>query len=88
MAGLDTAWIAFENKDTVAVLVTDYGGGGEAQLTLDTKRLGLPADFRAVNWENPSESWTATSGTVRVPGIAKHDFRLLVISKAKAAAGR
>ncbi len=81
VAGLDSAWIAFENKDTVAVLVTDYGGGGEARLTLDTKRLGLASDFTAVNWEKPLESWTATNGTLRVPGIAKHDFRLLVIRK-------
>ena len=83
VAGVDAAWIAFENKDTIAVLVTDYGGGGEARLTLDTKRLGLSTDFQAVNWENPSESWTATDGTLRVPGITKHDFRLLVIAKAR-----
>jgi len=82
VTGLDSAWIAFESKDTVAVLVTDYGGGGEARLTLDAKRLGLPPDFRAVNWEKPSEEWAASGGTVRVPNIAKHDFRLLLIPKA------
>ncbi len=83
VAGLDAAWIVFENKDTIAVLVTDYGGGGEARLTLDTKRLGLANDFTVINWEKPLENWTASGGTLRVPGIAKHDFRLLVISKAK-----
>ncbi len=86
VAGVDAAWIAFENKNTVAVLVTDYGGGGEARLTLDTQRLGLPKNYEAVNWEKPSETWTATNGTLRVPGIAKHDFRLLVIPKATGAA--
>ena len=79
--GLDTAWIAYENKDTVAVIVTDYGGGGEARLTLDTKRLGLPKDFKAMNWENSAQKWIASNGTLDIPGIAKHDFRLLVISK-------
>ncbi|GEM_PF-7104959 len=59
----------------------DYGSGGTARLTLDTKRLGLPADYKATNWEKPSEGWTAMAGTLRVPGIAKHDFRLLIIAK-------
>ena len=87
VAGLDTAWIAFENKDTVAILVTDYGGVGTARLTLNTKRLGLPVDFQAVNWEKPSESWAASGGALRVPNIAKHDFRLLIISKNAAPRG-
>ena len=81
VGGIDAAWIAFENKDTVAVMVTDYGGGGDARLTLDTRRLGLPADYTASNWENPGETWTAKGGVLTVPGIAKHDFRLLVIKK-------
>jgi hypothetical protein len=79
--GIDSAWIAFENHDTVAVVVTDYGNGGTAQLTLDTKRLGLPENFAAANWEKPSEMWTAMEGILTVPNIAKHDFRLLIISK-------
>ena len=37
--------------------------------------------YKAVNWEKPSEGWTAMAGTLRVPGIAKHDFRLLIIAK-------
>ena len=81
VGGIDAAWIAFENKDTVAVMVTDYGGGGDAKLTLDMHRLGLSAAYTASNWENPSETWTAMGGVLTVPGIAKHDFRLLVIKK-------
>jgi len=62
-------------------MVTDYGGGGDAKLTLDTRRLGLAADYVASNWEDPSETWTPEAGVLTVPGIAKHDFRLLVIKK-------
>lgn len=81
VTGIDGVWIAFENKDTVAVMVTDYGGGGDARLTLNTHRLGLPSSFTASNWENPSETWTAKDGVLTVPSIGKHDFRLLVIKK-------
>ena len=88
VGGLDATWIAFEGKDKVLLLVTDYGGGGAARLTLDTARLGLPADFTASNWEKPDETWTASQGTVTIPGIAKHDFRLLVIPKLEQAAVR
>ena len=64
-------------------MVTDYGEGSDAQLTLDTKRLGLPDSFEAVNWENSSEKWTAFNGSLHIPNIAKHDFRLLVIRRVK-----
>ncbi len=83
VSGLDAAWIAFENADSVILLVTDYNNGGAAKLTLDTKRLSLPKNFEATNWENPAEKWTASSGTLSLPNIPKHDFRLLVIAKRK-----
>ncbi|MBV9851256.1 MAG: hypothetical protein JO250_16420, partial [Armatimonadetes bacterium] len=84
VSGLDAAWIAFENRDTVAVMVTDYGGGGDARLTLDTRRLGLPAHCEAVNWEKPDDHWPVSDGTMTLPAIPKHDFRLLLIPKAVA----
>ena len=58
-----------------------YGGGGDAKLTLYTRRLGLTPNYTASSWENPSETWTAKDGVLTVPGLAKHDFRLLVIKK-------
>ena len=81
--GIDAAWIAFENANDVVVMVTDYGSGGPAQLTLDTKHLGLTQNFEAMNWENPTEKWTAADGTLPLANVPKHDFRLLVITKQK-----
>lgn len=79
--GLDAAWILFAGKDKVLVVIGDYGNGGTGKLTLDVRRLGLPADFTAVNWENAGEVMTAAGGVVTLAPLKKHDFRALVIGK-------
>ncbi len=81
LGGIDGIWAIFAGKDQVAMIVTDYGGGGEAQLKLDVHRLGLPANFTATNWEKPDESYTAANGVLRIPGIGKHDFRFLIVKR-------
>lgn len=81
VSGIDAAWIAFENADTLVLMVTDFGSGGAAKLTLDTNRLGLSDHFVAANWENPTEKWIASGSILDIPIIPKHDFRLLVIRK-------
>ncbi len=79
--GLESAWLVVEGKDKIMLVISDYGNGGTAKVTLDTKRLGLPANFTAVNWENPNDKTTAANGTIALPNFRKHDFRALVIGK-------
>jgi hypothetical protein len=79
--GIDGIWIVIAGKDQVLLVVSDYGAGGTAKVTLDTGRLGLPANFTAVNWENPEDKATAAGGTITLPNVRKHDFRALLIGK-------
>jgi hypothetical protein len=51
LEGIDGIWIAIAGKDKVLLVVSDYGNGGTAKVTLDTARLGLPANFKAVDAE-------------------------------------
>jgi hypothetical protein len=80
--GIDGIFLTLAGKDKVMLVVSDYGNGGTAKVTLDPKRLGLPADFTAVNWEHPEDTVTAVNGTVTLPNFRKHDFRVLLINKA------
>ncbi len=79
--GIDGIWIVIAGKDQVLLVVSDYGAGGNAKVTLDTGRLGLPANFTAVNWENPEDKATAAGGMIVLPSLKKHDFRALVIGR-------
>ncbi|HUU58600.1 MAG TPA: hypothetical protein VMZ50_03575, partial [Phycisphaerae bacterium] len=81
VAGLDAEFIVFAGAREVALFLADYGDGGDGTVTLDTRRLGLPADFAAVNWEDPSEKLTAAGGRIPIRKLKKHDFRLLIIPK-------
>lgn len=81
IAGMDGIWLLLAGKSTVMLVVSDYGNGGTAKVTLDTKRLGLPADFAAVNWEKADDTVTAVGGTVELKDFRKHDFRVLLIAK-------
>ena len=79
--GMDTAWIVLNGKSAVMLLVGDYGNGGAAKVTLDTAKLGLPADFKAVNWENPKDEAPAARGAIELKDFKKHDFRAMLIPK-------
>ncbi len=79
--GIDSSWIVHDFEKRVVIILCDWGGGGEAIVTLDTARLGLPDSFTAKNWETPEETMLAVDGTFTVPGIKKHDLRVLVIEK-------
>jgi len=79
--GIDGIFIVLDGPETVLAMVSDYGNGGTARVTLDVARLGLPAEFKAVNWENPADEVRATGGTVELKDIKKHDFRVILIPK-------
>ena len=81
--GLDATWIACRRKDTVTLILTDYGNGGNATVRLDTRMLGLPTDFAVVNWETPAITYSAHAGVFTCPGIAKHDLRVFTITRAR-----
>lgn len=81
ITGIDGIFLALETKDTIMLVVSDYGEGGTAKVALDIKRLGLPAAFTAVNWEKPTDTVNATGGVIELQGIKKHDFRVMMITK-------
>ena len=82
VTGLDSSWIVCESDDAVLLVLCDWGTGGDnALVSLDTERLGLSADFSAVNWEKPEEVFTATNGQFRIGSVKQHDFRVFVIQK-------
>lgn len=81
ITGMDAAYIVYNGKDRVVVFIADYGNGGTPTITLDTKKLGLPDNYTTVNWENANEKSLANTGTVILPAMKKHDFRMLVIEK-------
>lgn len=84
MEGVDAAWLVVKGHDKdgkplVALVLGDYGDGGTAKVTLDTKRLGLPDKFTAENWEIPAEKSVGLNGTVTLSPLKKHDFRVISI---------
>ena len=81
LAQLDGEYLLLENKDQVLLAISDFGDGGPAQITLDVKALGLPANFVAANWEKSTEQVTAVDGVLTLPAFKKHDFRILIIQK-------
>jgi hypothetical protein len=79
--GIDGIFLVLAGKEKAMLVVSDYGNGGTVKVTLDTKRLGLSANFTAVNWEQTNETVTAVSGVVEFKDLKKHDFRALVIGR-------
>jgi len=78
---MDGIFLALSSKDQVMLVISDYGEGGTARITLDVERLGLAPDFTAANWENPEAVVTATEGVIELKDFRKHDFRVLIIRK-------
>ncbi len=82
VAGLDSSWIVCDSPTQTLLVLCDWGDGGETvEVTLDTARLGLPADFIAVNWEHPDDRRPATAGRFAAGPLKRHDFRLFTIDK-------
>ncbi len=79
--GIDGIFLVLAGKEKAMLVVSDYGNGGTAKVTLDTRRLGLPANFTAVNWEKTNETVTAASGVIVLKDFKKHDFRALLMAK-------
>jgi hypothetical protein len=79
--GIDGIWIVIAGKEKSMLVVSDYGNGGVAKVKLDTKRLGLPANFTAVNWEKTNETVRASGRVLELKDFKKHDFRALVIGE-------
>jgi hypothetical protein len=79
--GIDGIFLVLAGKDKVMLVVSDYGNGGTGKVMLDIKRLGLPTNYTAVNWEKPDEKLTADGGVIELKDFKKHDFRVIVISR-------
>ncbi len=80
--GVDDEFLLLENDalGKIALLVTDFGNGGTGTVKLDTARLGLPANFVAVNQEHPEMKLTAHNGAFTFT-IQKHDYQIFEIEK-------
>jgi len=77
--GLDGTTLALAKPAAreAMVLFCDWGGGRRGRLKVDAARLGLPADFTAVNAESGAEL-PVKDGAVDVE-LARHDFVLLLL---------
>jgi hypothetical protein len=60
------------------VFVGSYGPGGDCEITLDLKKLGLNEQAKATNGETGKPLQQAGSGRFTVP-IQKHDFQVVVV---------
>ncbi len=80
--GLDDEFLVLQNDKLgkVAIMISDFGNGGTGTVKLDTARLGLPANFVAINHETPSTQITAQNGAFTFT-IQKHDYQIFEIDK-------
>ena len=77
----EALFLILETAGRVILEISDFGEGGPICATLDTKRLGLAADFVATNWENPKDQAKAQDGTIKIDNFKRHDFRIWTIPK-------
>jgi hypothetical protein len=78
VAGVDARTLALARGKRALVIVTDYGKGGDAKLTLDRAALRLPASATAKDFE------TGEPITSNAPGefsfrMKKHDFKAVLL---------
>jgi hypothetical protein len=74
--GIEACTLAAAKDGKAIVVVTDYGGGGPCQVTLDLDRLGLPAGVGATDLETGDTIVSTGPGQFRLD-LKKHDFRIL-----------
>jgi len=76
--GTESSSIVHRGKGRTFIIVTDWGKGGTARITLDAAALGLRPGFRAVDYETGEA--IATSDGVLTLTLKKHGYRTLVLS--------
>lgn len=78
VAGVDARTLALVRGKRALVIVTDYGDGGDAKLTLDRAALKLPASATAKDFETgePIAGTTVSELSFR---LKKHDFKAVLI---------
>lgn len=74
--GVRACTLALAKGGAAVVVVTDYGGGGTARVTLDRAALGFKAEAAAVDLETGEAIERAAPGVFRFT-LKKHDFRIL-----------
>jgi hypothetical protein len=78
VSGVDARTLALARNGRALVIVTDYGDGGQAEVTLDRAALGLPAVFTARDFETGESVSSTASGHLRFP-LQKHDFKAVLL---------
>ncbi len=81
--GIDSSWIVHDSEDQTLIVLCDWSDGGKPVVTLDCKRLGLPEDFQAKNWEDETQVFHAVDGRLTLPELKKHDLMILRIGGEK-----
>jgi hypothetical protein len=76
--GIDARTIALARGGRAVLIVTDYGGGGQARVRFDAARLGLNADARARDLETGAAIAPAAQGVLTLD-VKKHDFKAMVL---------
>jgi len=74
--GIDARTLALAHSGEAIVVVTDYGDGGRARVTLDLKTLGLEAGAQAADFETSEPVERSGPGAFAFD-LKKHDFRIL-----------
>lgn len=73
----DTSSIVVSKTGQALLVVCDWGGGGDIQVTLDKKVLGLNGAIKAVDAENGSPL-TVNNNVISLT-LKKHDFKVIRI---------
>jgi len=75
---VDAHTLALVKGNRALAVVTDYGEGGECEVKLDLKGLGLTREVNASDFETSKEIERVEPGVFRFT-LKKHDFRILRI---------
>jgi hypothetical protein len=75
--GLEAKALVMVNGQRAVAIVTDYGAGGDAQVSLDLARLKLPVTLKPTDLETGAELTSPAPGTAAF-SLPKHDFKVII----------
>ena len=76
--GIDGKTLVISKPGAAVVVITDYADGGNAEVTVDRKTLGLGPKPEAVDFETGETVETNASGAITFQ-LGKHDVKILMV---------